>query len=66
MRERQSRATGRGVRETEALVVEGGCCEKDLRLVGSELYRKGDELRMKLSENLSWGMWLNGEKQIGR
>ena len=34
LRERKSRAKGRGVREGKVMVVEGGSKEKDLRLVG--------------------------------
>ena len=63
MREKENEANGRGVREGMDVVGEGGSCEKDLRLVGREFQRRGEELQKKRSENLSLKVRGGREKQ---
>ena len=53
---KKSGSNGRGVREEMSMVGEGSC-EKDLRLVGREFQRRGEELRKERSENLSLEVW---------
>ena len=36
------------------MAVEGGSCEKDLRLVGREFHRRGTELRKNRPKSLSF------------
>ena len=48
------------------MVIGGGSCEKDIKLVIREFHRRGDELRMKLLENYAWDTGWNGEKEIVR
>ena len=55
--------TKEGKREREVMVVEGGSCEKDLRLVGREFHRHGDELQKERSENLSLKVRSERERQ---
>ena len=37
------------------MVVEGGSCEKDLKLVGREVQSRGEELRKERSVNFKFG-----------
>ena len=53
MRERESGAKRRGQREREVMVVEGGSCEIDRRLVSEEFHRRGEKLQKERSANLS-------------
>ena len=49
----ESEANERGVSDGMDVVGEGGSFEKDLRLIGREFPRRGEELRKERSENLS-------------
>ena len=57
MKEIESGAKGRGVREGEVVIVEGSSCEKDLKLIGREFHRRGKELWTERSHKLGGKGW---------
>ena len=66
MRGRGSEADGRGFRERVDMIGRSGSCEKDLRLLGIEFRRQGEDLQKKLSKNLSLKVRGGKERQMIR